>query len=140
MLSEPTAVEPAVAAGAMAATMVVLERVAFAVGVVGMAVLLWGVARGAWGFLRLELRRGSWRSGHGERTELRGMIGYYLLLGLEFLVAADIVETILTPSLEHVLILGGVVLIRTVISFSLTWELEREARGSGEQPAEHPGA
>jgi len=41
------------------------------------------------------------------------------------LVAADIVETILTPDLEHLGALGAIVAIRTVISFSLNWELRQ---------------
>jgi uncharacterized membrane protein len=119
----------------MAATMIVLEHVALSVGLVGLAILLWGVARGAVRLVRLELRGRPFEDDRSERAALRGLVGYYLLLGLEFLVAADVIETILTPSLERVLILGGVVLIRTIISFSLNWELER----GGAEAAVAPG-
>ena len=48
-----------------------------------------------------------------------------LLLGLELLVAADIVRTVaLEPSLNNVAILGLLVLIRTFLSWSMTVEID----------------
>jgi len=49
---------------------------------------------------------------------------YYLLLSLEFLIAADIIDAIVQPSREELAILGSVLAIRTVISVSLSWELK----------------
>lgn len=55
----------------------------------------------------------------------RRQLGRSILLGLEFLVAADIIATVaIKPSIESVTILGGIVLIRTFLSFSLGIELE----------------
>lgn len=55
----------------------------------------------------------------------RRQLGRSILLGLEFLVAADIISTVaVKPSLESVSVLGLVVLIRTFLSFSLGVELE----------------
>lgn len=55
----------------------------------------------------------------------RKQLGRSILLGLEFLVAADIIATVaIKPSIESVSILGLVVLIRTFLSFSLGIELE----------------
>ncbi|MFP2929131.1 DUF1622 domain-containing protein [Pyxidicoccus sp. 3LG] len=52
-------------------------------------------------------------------------LGRAILLGLEFLVAADIIRTVSEePSLRGVLVLGLIVLIRTFLSFTLTVELE----------------
>lgn len=56
---------------------------------------------------------------------LRSNLGRSILLGLEFLVAADIVNTVaIEPTLESVAVLGGIVLIRTFLSFSLHLEIE----------------
>ena len=65
---------------------------------------------------------------HGNelREKIRQDLGYYLLLGMEFLVAADIIHTILNPSLEELAILGSIVAIRVVLSFFLQKELEME--------------
>ena len=46
----------------------------------------------------------------------------------EFLIAADIVHTVLTPTLADLAILGAIVAIRTVISFSINWELRQASR------------
>ena len=55
----------------------------------------------------------------------RQTLGRAILLGLELLVAADILRTVTEiPSLEHVLILAIIVLIRTFLSFTLEVELE----------------
>lgn len=55
----------------------------------------------------------------------RSNLGRAILLGLEFLVAADIINTVaIEPTLQSLLILGGIVLIRTFLSFSLEVEIE----------------
>jgi uncharacterized membrane protein len=68
--------------------------------------------------------------GKGRREEdgaydfFRRRLGRAILLGLEFLVAADIIRTVaVTPTGESVAVLGGIVLIRTFLSFSLQLEM-----------------
>jgi uncharacterized membrane protein len=52
-------------------------------------------------------------------------LGRAILLGLEVLVAADIVRTVaFTPTLDSVVVLGLIVAIRTFLSWSLALELE----------------
>lgn len=56
---------------------------------------------------------------------LRHDLGKTILLGLEVLVAADIIATVITEAtMDRVLVLGVVVLIRTFLSFSLELEIE----------------
>lgn len=56
----------------------------------------------------------------------RKKLGRTILIGLEFLVAADIVNTVaIKPSITSVATLGLIVLIRTFLSFSIEVELER---------------
>jgi uncharacterized membrane protein len=56
---------------------------------------------------------------------LRESFGAAILLGLEMLVAADLVRTVaIAPTLENVATLGIIVLIRTILSFSLVTEIE----------------
>jgi uncharacterized membrane protein len=55
----------------------------------------------------------------------RYVIGRALLLGLEILVAADVIRTVaLEPSIQNVIILGLLVVIRTFLSWSLLLEIE----------------
>ena len=57
--------------------------------------------------------------------ELRRELGKAILLGLEVLVAADIVATVSTePTMDNVLVLAAIVLIRTFLSISLEVELD----------------
>jgi uncharacterized membrane protein len=55
----------------------------------------------------------------------RQELGMGILLGLEFLVAADIIRTVaVVPTLQGVLVLGLIVLIRTFLSMALQIELD----------------
>lgn len=57
--------------------------------------------------------------------QLRQDMGRGILLGLELLVAADIIRTVaVDPTLENVSVLGLIVLIRTFLSTALQVELE----------------
>ncbi len=58
-------------------------------------------------------------------STLRITLGSAILLGLEILVAADLVRTITSkPSIEEAVILGLIVLIRTILSWSIQIEIE----------------
>jgi uncharacterized membrane protein len=88
----------------------------------GAAILVVGVV---WS---ISLAAVAWRrSGQPEQGffALRRAFGAALLLGLEVLVAADLIRTVaVAPTLENVLVLGLIVLIRTFLSFSLETEIE----------------
>jgi uncharacterized membrane protein len=75
----------------------------------------------------------------GGRAVYRGFrsrLGRAIILGLELLVAADILRTISAdPTLQQVVVLGVIVLIRTFLSFSLEIELERRWPWQPRQPA-----
>jgi uncharacterized membrane protein len=105
-----------------------VEHISLVIGVIGLTVILWGVLLGVLRLLRLEWASLSGRNILVEREDLRHHLGYYLLLGLEFLIAADIIHTVLTPTLADLAILGAIVAIRTVISFSINWELRQVSR------------
>jgi uncharacterized membrane protein len=106
--------------------MTVLENIAIAVGIIGVVVVGWGVLRGTFFFLRGEVINLSSRGAKDVPLEkIRYDLGRHLLLGLEFLIAADIMRTIAQPSLEQVTVLAIIVAIRTVLSYFLTREIER---------------
>ncbi len=66
---------------------------------------------------------GSEQGDHYQKLKIR--LGRGLLLGLEMLVAADIIRTVaLEATLESVAVLGLLVLIRIVLSWSLVVEIE----------------
>ena len=61
-------------------------------------------------------------------TEIRLYLGRFLALGLEFQIGADILSTAVAPTFDDVLLLGAIVVIRTVLNYFLSKELERERR------------
>jgi uncharacterized membrane protein len=65
------------------------------------------------------------RSGRDAFGDLRRNLGRVILLGLEVLIIADIIRTIVVDqSVESVVVLGTIVLIRVVLSFSLEVEID----------------
>lgn len=73
----------------------------------------------------LTLARSRGRDAHCIYRTYRQLLGRAILLGLELLVAADIIRTVAeAPTMEGVAILAVIVLIRTFLSFTLEMELE----------------
>ena len=107
-----------------------LNHVSFGIGVMGVLTILFGVLRGVLRLLRAEFSEARGREVGTDRQKLRQMLGYYLLLGLEFLIAADIIDTLMKPTTQELITLGAIVAIRTVISYSLNSELAHATRHS----------
>ena len=106
--------------------MAYLHHASFGIGMLGVAVIVFGVTGGLVCFIRAEFLAVRGKAVEQDRKRLRHLLGYYLLLGLEFLIAADIIDTLMKPSVQDVIVLGEIVLIRTVISYSLNGELKVE--------------
>lgn len=89
---------------------------------IGVAILVAGL------FLAAFLAIRTWKnSGDGNKaySVLRRTLGGAILAGLEVLVAGDLIRTVaVNPTLDNVIILGIIVLIRTFLSFSLEIEIE----------------
>ena len=97
----------------------VIEKIGTAIDAAGVAVIVAGGLI-AFGLAAFHLSRRD----PGVYRRFRQRLGQTILLGLELLVAGDIVRTVATsPSLTSVAILAAVVLIRTFLSFSLEVEI-----------------
>lgn len=105
----------------------ITDYLTLGIGLIGVFVILWGVVTALKGFLLMEYHRSKELDECQDIGVLRRDLGSYLLLGLEFLIAADIVHTIVKPSIDEVIVLGAIVAIRTV----LTYSLDKEVSGSG---------
>jgi uncharacterized membrane protein len=101
----------------------VIEWAALGIEVVGAVVIIAGV-------LRVAITRGTVRflfklDEPGAYDTYKHQIGRTLLLGLEFLVAGDVVRTVaLEPTLDNVMVLGLLVLVRTFLSWTLAVEIK----------------
>ncbi|HRP27834.1 MAG TPA: DUF1622 domain-containing protein [Burkholderiaceae bacterium] len=100
-----------------------IEWAALGIEMLGAVIIVAGVLRVAItrGTLRFVLRLDD----PGAYESYKHQIGRSLLLGLEFLVAGDVVRTVaLEPTLANVAVLGLLVLVRTFLSWTLTVEIE----------------
>jgi len=113
-----------------------MEDIAIGFEVVGVAILVIG---GVFAFVSGILR---FRSFDQFFRDVRGAFGRPIILGLEVLVAADIIKTItVDPSLESVTVLGVLVLIRIALSISLDIEVDGVVpwhRARAERAAQRP--
>jgi uncharacterized membrane protein len=114
-----------------------LEPVALLFELVGVAAIVIATLISTATFLRA-FRRTTVKIAY---EQYRANLGRGILLGLEFLIGADIIATVTSPlTWESVGLLGAIVAIRTVLSFSLETEIEGVApwrrRGGEKNPEE----
>ncbi len=114
-----------------------LIDIAHALEDVSFAIMIYGAALALLHFIRSELKRLTKKYDISVLDVIRHDFGYYILLGLEFLIAADIIETILKPTAEELIELGGIVLIRILLSYFLNKEIEQIKKlGAGSKAKE----
>lgn len=108
----------------------VMEAIGEVVDAGGVGIIVVGVTlASATALVRLLRRK------HGTYEAYRRGLGRSILLGLEFLVAADIIRTVaVTPTFASVGVLAVIVVIRTFLSFAL--ELEITGRWPWQKPAD----
>ncbi|MDE3722489.1 DUF1622 domain-containing protein [Nocardiopsis sp. N85] len=103
-------------------TVEAVEAVGTAIEVAGVAVIVVGMVAATAVFFHRLVRRVPFAEVY---RPYRQGLGRAILLGLEFLVAGDIIRTVaIEPTFGSVGVLAGIVLIRTFLSFSLEAELE----------------
>ena len=113
-----------------------VELVGKALDTLGVVAIVCGVVLA--GFL-VARARGSHRPGQSGYQLFRQGVGRAILLGLEFLVAADIIRTVaLSPTLRSASVLGIIVLIRTFLSFALEVELNGRWPWQARRDSTHP--
>jgi uncharacterized membrane protein len=100
-----------------------MEWAALCIEILGVLVIVAGV-------LRITITRGAVRflfklDERGAYREYKRQMGRSLMLGLDFLVAGDVVKTVaLEPTLINIAVLGLLVVVRTFLSWSLVVEIE----------------
>lgn len=95
----------------------IMHVITRAIEAVGVAVIVIGIAVAGFAYLREPRTLNSY-------GELRAGMGRAILLGLELMVAGDIINTVaVEPSLNSVLVLAIIVVIRTFLSLSLEVEI-----------------
>ena len=110
-------------------------------------IIIWGVVCAAVRLVGMEIKLLRGQDYKRDGALIRMHLGFYLLLGLEFLIAVDVLETLLNPDWKELGILAALVLLRTVMGFSLHWEMkeieedrekEQQVAATSSSPANTP--
>lgn len=109
------------------------EFLYIAIGSIGVAVIVWGLILTIYRLFRLEFNRFKQKTIYRERESIRHQFASYLLLALEFLIAADIIATVIHPTFEEIAILASIVIIRTLISYFLEKEISNFEAGKNDR-------
>jgi uncharacterized membrane protein len=86
-------------------------------GIAGSTLIIYGGLRAILNIILLELRRTGMTYTHARRA-----FTSYLVFGLEFFIAADVLKTLITPTQQELILLGAVVVIRTILGYFLSRE------------------
>ena len=101
------------------------NAVSLAIEAVAVLIIAWGSLEATFALIaRVAARRAT----HGERKAIWRRMGMWLLLGLEFELAADIVRTVISPDWLDIGQLGAIALIRTFLNYFLEKDLTESAK------------
>jgi uncharacterized membrane protein len=95
------------------------------VDLVGVCTILWGAYNTVVRQISAETALARGQSPPEIGSAARPAFSHYLSLGLEFMIGASVIKTILAPDLQQVGIVGGMVLIRAMVGLYPRWEKAR---------------
>ena len=115
----------------------VFEWIAFTIDMFGLTLLVFGFARGAFGWIGTEISREPWERRIVTIRKLRCVVGIHILYALELMIVSDIIESFIAVAAAEadgagffesdvffaLMKLGFIVLIRTVIDYFLGKEI-----------------
>ena len=107
----------------------VFEIAARAIDVIGIVIVLIGAIKFCIRAVPIEFKRLKGAACAHAIRDLRLELGSYITLAIEFMIVSDIINTVLTKTLEDLYYLIGLVVIRTAISYFLGKELNEVQTG-----------
>lgn len=102
----------------------ILEILIIVLQGLSITIIVWGVFLCLINFIKLEISTSNRSNIVKKITSAKNYLGSYILLGLEILISADIIDSILNPTMHDILRLAAIVIIRTVISYFLNKEMK----------------
>ena len=112
----------------MPVTIHLLTIIVYLLDAIAVVIIAWGALQSAWTYFKtsfIETFEGEEIHAH-ERVRVE--LGQRIVLALEFLVAGDIIQTVMDPSRQDLLNLGIIVLVRTILSFFVSREIQESLR------------
>lgn len=92
---------------------------------IGIAILLWGFLLSLLSIIKWELSKFSGKKTLEGAQHIRCLLGTYILIGLEFMIISDIIQTVISHSKDDLIFLAAIVFLRTIIGYFLGKELEQ---------------
>lgn len=83
--------------------------------------ILWGLVKALFDYFALRIKNKALSS--NDVQNIRCYLGTYILLGLEIMIVADLIKTVLNQTIDDLIFLGGIVIIRTILSYFLNKEI-----------------
>ncbi len=102
----------------------VLEWLAVAVDLTGAMIMAWAFVEAVVGLVRGSIRADDARSRMRNMQVVRCGLGVKLVFALELMIISDLLITIISRSIDDLILVGGLVVIRTVIGFFLNKEIQ----------------
>jgi uncharacterized membrane protein len=102
--------------------------------VVSVLLIVIGAAEAVWRLLQGFVHR---QVSHGMRRDAWLGLARWMLLSLEFMLAADIIRSVIAPTWDAIGQLGAIAVIRTFLNYFLEKDLEHAARHSAPAPSPH---
>ncbi|GAB5457858.1 MAG: DUF1622 domain-containing protein [Henriciella sp.] len=109
----------------------VFEVMAVGIDLIGVAIIIFGFNIALLKLIGALLKGAGLSKELGNIAQARRTLGAYILTGIEFMIASDIIHTVITRELTDLLFVGLLVLIRTAISFFLAKEVAELAQHKG---------
>jgi len=100
----------------------VLSVVQHSISIAGVLIILFGIVVALFQYLRFAIKKQLQVKGEGINS-IRLNLGRNILLGLEFIVAADLIGSVTAPDYYSVGLLAIIVVLRTLLSFSINREI-----------------
>ena len=102
----------------------ILEWLAVAIDLVGALIMIWAFVTSVVGLLRGSIIGGDAHSRIRNLQVVRCGLGVKLVFALELMIISDLLHTIISRSVDDLILVGGLVVIRTAISYFLNKEIQ----------------
>jgi uncharacterized membrane protein len=102
----------------------ILEWLAVAVDLTGATIMVWAFVEAVVGLVRGSIRADDARSRIRNMQVVRCGLGVKLVFALELMIISDLFVTIISRSIDDLILVGGLVVIRTVIGYFLNKEIQ----------------
>ena len=103
-----------------------LEHAVHVIELIGAAILILGFLESLFLLIKERIKVRDEHSFHDRMRDVRRRLGVYMLLGLEFLIAGDVIMTITNPTQDELIRVATLVAVRSAIGYFLGKELAHE--------------